>query len=118
MLLMAKTQLLIGKLDQALKDVAATAAKHTTVTQGDNITVTPGTNTDGSKNYNVALKKDITVESVTANTFKADQTVMNKDGLKVGNKVSVSATAVTAGKTSISDEGVKLAARPISAIKA
>lgn len=98
----------IGKLDQALKDVAATAAKHTTVTQGDNITVTPGTNTDGSKNYNVALKKDITVESVTANTFKADQTVMNKDGLKVGNKVSVSATAVTAGKTSISDEGVKV----------
>ena len=98
----------IGKLDQALKDVAATAAKHTTVTQGDNITVTPETNTDGSKNYNVALKKDITVESVTANTFKADQTVMNKDGLKVGNKVSVSATAVTAGKTSISDEGVKV----------
>lgn len=47
----------IGKLDQALKDVAATAAKHTTVTQGDNITVTPGTNTDGSKNYNVALKR-------------------------------------------------------------
>lgn len=33
---------------------------------------------------------------------------MNKDGLKVGNKVSVSATAVTAGKTSISDEGVKV----------
>ena len=98
----------IGKLDQALKDVAATAAKHTTVTQGDNITVTPGTNTDGSKNYNVALKKVITVESVTANTFKADQTVMNNDGVKVGKDVSVTATAVTAGKTSISDEGVKV----------
>ena len=60
------TTVSIGKLDQALKDVAATAAKHTTVTQGDNITVTPGTNTDGSKNYNVALNKDIIVESVTA----------------------------------------------------
>lgn len=106
----------IGKLDQALKDVAATAAKHTTVTQGDNITVTPGTNTDGSKNYNVALKKDITVESVTANTFKADQTVMDKDGLKVGDKVSVSATAVTAGQTSISDEG--LAVGPNTSLKA
>ena len=33
---------------------------------------------------------------------------MNKDGLMVGDKVSVSATAVTAGKTSISDEGVKV----------
>lgn len=106
----------IGKLDQALKDVAATAAKHTTVTQGDNITVTPGTNTDGSKNYNVALKKDITVESVTANTFKADQTVMDKDGLKVGDNVSVSATAVTAGQTSISDEG--LAVGPNTSLKA
>ena len=106
----------IGKLDQALKDVAATAAKHTTVTQGDNITVTPGTNTDGSKNYNVALKKVITVESVTANTFKADQTVMDKDGLKVGDNVSVSATAVTAGQTSISDEG--LAVGPNTSLKA
>ena len=106
----------IGKLDQALKDVAATAAKHTTVTQGDNITVTPGTNTDGSKNYNVALKKDITVESVTANTFKADQTVMDKDGLKVGDKVSVSATAVTAGQTSINNDG--LAVGPNTSLKA
>ena len=33
---------------------------------------------------------------------------MNNDGLKVGDKVSVTATAVTAGKTSISDEGVKV----------
>ena len=106
----------IGKLDQALKDVAATAAKHTTVTQGDNITVTPGTNTDGSKNYNVALKKDITVESVTANTFKADQTVMDKYGLKVGDKVSVSATAVTAGQTSINNDG--LAVGPNTSLKA
>ena len=57
----------IGKLDQALKDVEATAAKHTTVTQGDNITVTPGTNTDGSKNYEVTLNKDLTdLNSVTA----------------------------------------------------
>ena len=60
------TTVSIGKLDQALKDVAATAAKHTTVTQGANITVTPETNPDGSKNYNVALNKDITVESATA----------------------------------------------------
>lgn len=33
---------------------------------------------------------------------------MNNDGMKVGDKVSVTATAVTAGKTSISDEGVKV----------
>lgn len=33
---------------------------------------------------------------------------MNNDGLKVGDKVSVTKDAVTAGKTSISDEGVKV----------
>lgn len=114
----------IGKLDQALKDVAATAAKHTTVTQGDNITVTPGTNTDGSKNYNVALKKDIKLDSVTTgDTVMNNDGVkvgtdvsLNKGGLKVGDKVSVSATAVTAGQTSISDEG--LAVGPNTSLKA
>lgn len=101
----------IGKLDQKLNDVAATAAKqHTTVSGSGNIVVEPPTtNTDGGKNYNVKLADEITVNSVTANTFTAGQTVvMNKDGLMVGDKVSVSATAVTAGKTSISDEGVKV----------
>ncbi len=95
----------IGKLDQKLTDVAATAAKHTTVTQGDNITVTKSDkpNENGGENYNVALKKDIKLDSVTTG-----DTVMNKDGLKVGKDVSVTATAVTAGKTSISDEGVKV----------
>lgn len=100
----------IGKLDQALKDVADTAAKqHTTVSGSGNIVVeNPTTNTDGGKNYNVKLADDITVNSVTANTFTAGQTVMNKDGLKVGDKVSVSATAVTAGQTSISNDGLKV----------
>lgn len=104
------TTVSIGKLDQALKDVADTAAKHTTVSGSSNIVVEPPTtNTDGGKNYNVKLADEITVNSVTANTFTAGQTVvMNKGGLKVGDKVSVSATAVTAGKTSISDEGVKV----------
>ena len=104
------TTVSIGKLDQALKDVATTAAKHTTVSGSSNIVVEPPTtNTDGGKNYNVKLADEITVNSVTANTFTAGQTVvMNKDGLMVGDKVSVSATAVTAGKTSISYEGVKV----------
>ena len=93
----------IGKLDQKLTDVAATAAKHTTVTAGDNMVVTETTNKDGGKEYNVALNKDISLDSVTTG-----KTVMNSDGLKVGKDVSVTATAVTAGKTSISDEGVKV----------
>ena len=98
----------IDKLNTRVDGVEKLAKQHTTVTAGDNIAVTETTNTDGGKNYNVKLADNITVNSVTANTFKADQTVMDKDGLKVGDKVSVTATAVTAGKTSISDEGVKV----------
>ena len=87
-----------------IKKVEALAKKHTTVAAGDNITVSDvGPNADGGKEYNVALNKDINLDSVTTG-----QTVMNNDGLKVGKDVSVTATAVTAGKTSISDEGVKV----------
>ncbi len=116
----------IGKLDQALKDVAATAAKHTTVTQGVNITVTKSDepNENGGENYNVALNKDIELDSVTTgDTVMNNDGVkvgtdvsLNKDGLKVGDKVSVSATAVTAGQTSINNDG--LAVGPNTSLKA
>ena len=98
----------IGKLDQKLTDVAATAAKHTKVEGSSNIIVTNTAKEGEAANYKVELNKDIDVDTVKATTVTTGQTVMNKDGLKVGNKVSVSATAVTAGKTSISDEGVKV----------
>ena len=93
----------IDKLNTRVDGVEKLAKQHTTVTAGDNITVTEDTNKDGGKEYKVALDKDIKLDSVTTG-----QTVMNNDGLKVGDKVSVTATAVTAGKTSISDEGVKV----------
>lgn len=116
----------IGKLNQKLTDVAATAAKHTTVTQGDNITVTKSDepNENGGENYNVALNKDIELDSVTTgDTVMNNDGVkvgtdvsLNKGGLKVGDKVSVSATAVTAGQTSINNDG--LAVGPNTSLKA
>lgn len=93
----------IKNLNTRVDNVEELAKKHTTVTAGDNMVVTETTNKDGGKEYNVALDKDINLDSVTTG-----QTVMNNDGLKVGKDVSVTATAVTAGKTSISDEGVKV----------
>lgn len=89
-----------------IKKVEELAKKHTTVTAGDNIIVTEDTNKDGGKEYNVALKNNIDLDDNGSVT--TGQTVMNNDGLKVGKDVSVTATAVTAGKTSISDEGVKV----------
>ena len=111
----------IGKLDQKLTDVAATAAKHTKVEGSSNITVTNTAKEGEAANYKVELKKDIEVNTVNANSVTTGQTVMNKDGLKVGEKVSVTENglkvgdmvsvtenAVTAGQTSISDAGVKV----------
>ena len=53
-----------------ITETAATAKKHTTVKNGDNIELTEGTNEDGGKEYTVSLAKDITVDSVTAETAK------------------------------------------------
>ena len=124
----------IGKLDQALKDVADTANQgwNLSTNGGEASKVAPGKTVDFSGDKNIIISNDgtnvkvklneaIDVNTVTANTVTTGNTVMNsdgvkvgtdvslnKDGLKVGDKVSVSATAVTAGKTSISDEGVKV----------
>ena len=98
----------IGKLDQALKDVAATAAKHTKVEGSSNIIVTNTAKEGEAANYKVELNKDIDVNTVKATTVTTGPTVMNNDGLKVGKDVSVTATAVTAGQTSISNDGLKV----------
>lgn len=106
----------IGKLDQKLTDVAATAAKHTKVEGSSNITVTNTAKEGEAANYKVELNKNIDVNTVTANRVTTGQTVMNNDGLKVGENVSVTGTAVTAGQASISNEG--LAVGPNTSLKA
>ena len=93
----------IKNLDNRVTNVEELAKKHTTVTAGDNMVVTEDKNADGGKEYNVALKPDISLDSVTTGDV-----VMNNDGLKVGDKVSVTKDAVTAGQTSISNDGVKV----------
>lgn len=119
----------IGKLDQALKDVADTANQgwNLSTNGGEASKVAPGKTVDFSGDKNIIISNDGTNvkvklnEAITAKTVTTGNTVMNSDGVKVGadvslNKnglnvgkdVSVTATAVTAGKTSISDEGVKV----------
>lgn len=65
----------------------------TTVKGSKNITVTP--ETEGAAKYTVELAKDITVDSVTAKTVKADEykvgdkTYINEDGINAnGNKIT------------------------------
>ena len=119
----------IGKLDQALKDVADTANQgwNLSTNGGEASKVAPGKTVDFSGDKNIIISNDGTNvqvklnEAITAKTVTTGNTVMNSDGVKVGadvslnqnglnvgKDVSVTATAVTAGKTSISDEGVKV----------
>ena len=74
----------------------AIAAANTKVAAGDNITVTPATNTDGSKTYTVATKKDLVVDSV-----KAGDTTVNTDGVTIANGPSVKKDGINAGDKKI-----------------
>ena len=56
----------IGKLDKALKDVADTAAKHTTVEGSSNIKVNNTAKPGEAANYKIELSENIKVNSVTA----------------------------------------------------
>ena len=74
----------------------AIAAANTKVAAGENITVTPTTNTDGSKTYTVATKKDLVVDSV-----KAGDTTVNTDGVTIANGPSVKKDGINAGDKKI-----------------
>ena len=92
----------INKLDTRVTNVEELAKKHTTVAAGDNITVTEGTNKDGGKNYTVAMKKDITVDSV-----KAGDTTINTEGVRIGDTTSLKKDSLTiGGKTYVTDKGL------------
>ena len=93
----------------------ATAAASTTVSAGNNITVTPSTNANGSKNYEVSLKDQVTLGSDatkqiamdgTTGTIKAGDKVTidgNKGTIKAGDKVTIDGKdgKIAAGKVSV-----------------
>ena len=94
----------ITNLDNRVTEVEKTAGKHSSVsTEDSNIIIDEGTNTVGGTDYKLSLNKNQVLDSV-----KTGDTVMNNDGIKVGDKVSVTKDAVTAGSTSISNDGLKV----------
>ena len=56
------------------------------------------------------LADEISVKTVNADTFKAGDTVMNNDGVKVGDKVALNKDGLTAGNTVVNNNGVTIAA--------
>ena len=75
---------------------------------GDNVM----TNIDKSGNVRVGIKKNLKVESVTANKFTAGDTVLNKDGVKVGDKVALTKDGLKAGDTTINNDGLTVDGGP------
>lgn len=95
------------QLKDAVEKVVSGSAKQTTVKEGTNIAVTEGTNTDGGKEYTVALNKNLTgLESATfTKTVKngdkeeTTSTVINDLGTTVtdkdGHKTETTANGIT-----------------------
>ena len=103
-----------GEADTDAVNVAqlkAAAAKATSkVDSGnDNIVVTPEQNADGSTTYKVA-----TAPNLKADSFTAGDTVVNKDGVKVGDKVALGKDGLKAGDVNITADGINAGNKAIS----
>ena len=81
----------------------ATAAATTTVSAGNNITVKKTTNQNGSTNYEVALKDQVTLGSDPTKQIALDGTTGT---IKAGDKVTIDGNKgnITAGKVAIDGE--------------
>lgn len=89
----------IGGTGKATISDAIKAGK-TEVAEGKNVTVTKDEGTDGQAIYKVAVKDDITLNSVTTGTTK-----MDADGLSIGDKNYVSADGLNANDQAIKNVG-------------
>ncbi|MEN8275927.1 trimeric autotransporter adhesin Ata [Acinetobacter seifertii] len=88
-----------NNINDAISEVKNTATKaKTTVTEGDNIVVKETVNKDGSTNYEVSTKKDLTLDSVTAG-----DSVLNHNGLTIKDGPSMTKDGINAGGKKITD---------------
>ena len=89
-----------SQLDQAA------AAATTTVTAGDNIKVTPSDNPNGSKNYEVSLKDQVTLGSDPKKQIAIDG---NAGTIKAGDKVEIDGNKGTINVGKDGQDGVSIA---------
>ncbi len=88
-----------NNINDAISEVKNTATKaKTTVTEGDNIVVKETVNKDGSTNYEVSTKKDLTLNSVTTGN-----SVLNNNGLTIKDGPSITKDGINAGGKKITD---------------
>ena len=94
-----------SQLDQAA------AAATTTVTAGDNIKVTPSDNPNGSKNYEVSLKDQVTLGSDPKKQIAIDG---NAGTIKAGDKVEIDGNKGTINVGKDGQDGVSIAGPDIA----
>ncbi|MDK2222378.1 trimeric autotransporter adhesin Ata [Acinetobacter baumannii] len=88
-----------NNINDAISEVKNTAKKaKTTVTEGDNIVVKETVNKDGSTNYEVSTKKDLTLNSVATG-----DSVLNNNGLTIKDGPSITKDGINAGSKKITD---------------
>ncbi|MDC5173925.1 trimeric autotransporter adhesin Ata [Acinetobacter baumannii] len=88
-----------NNINDAISEVKNTATKaKTTVTEGDNIVVKETVNKDGSTNYEVSTKKDLSLNSVTTGN-----SVLNNNGLTIKDGPSITKDGINAGSKKITD---------------
>ncbi len=94
----------IGKLDKKLSDVSVVAGQHSSVSTTDaNIQIQEGTNAAGGKDYALSLNKNQNLTSVVTG-----ETRMDTNGIKVGDKVTLTKDGLSAGDTKITDDGLSI----------
>ncbi|MEI1691060.1 trimeric autotransporter adhesin Ata [Acinetobacter nosocomialis] len=88
-----------NNINDAINEVKNTATKaKTTVTEGDNVVVKETVNKDGSTNYEVSTKKDLTLNSVTAG-----DSVLTNNGLTIKEGPSITKDGINAGGKQITN---------------
>lgn len=101
-----------------MNDIYTTAGQHSTVSTADaNLTLSEGKNASGGTDYKLGLNKEninlgnVTINgnagSIKADSFTAGDTVVNKDGVKVGDKSALTGDSLkVGGKTYVDDKGI------------
>ncbi|WP_334054677.1 YadA-like family protein [Pasteurella multocida] len=92
-----------------LKDGLAKAT--TKVEAGKNMTVTPTVNQDGSTTYTVATNDNVDFTSVTTGN-----TVMNNDGVKVGDNVALTNEGLKAGDVTVTTAGINAGNKKVTGV--
>lgn len=113
----------IGKLNNRMNDIYTSSTQHSSVSKADdNLTISESNNASGGTDYKIGLNKDqinlgnltikgnegsIEAKSIKSDSFTAGDTVVNKDGIKVGDKSALTGDSLKVnGKTYVDDKGV------------